>query len=64
MTTKIDWHDFARRTFWTAIAAALSAVPSGAVLDVTVWKAAATAGITTIITAVLVLARQQTGEIQ
>lgn len=62
--TKVDWHDFARRTFWTSVAAVLSAIPSGAFLDVVAWKAAATAGITTIVTAVLVVARQQTGEIQ
>lgn len=64
MTTKVDWHDFVRRTFWTSVAAVLSAVPSGAFLNVAAWKAAVTAGITTLITAVLVLARQQTGEIQ
>lgn len=59
MTTKIDWHDFARRTFWTAVAAVLSAIPSGALLDVVAWKAAVTAGLTTLATAVLVVARQQ-----
>lgn len=58
-TLKIDWTDWARRTFWTAIAAVLSAVPSGALLDVAAWKAAVTAGITTLATAVLVVARQQ-----
>lgn len=63
-TLKIDWTDWARRTFWTAVAAVLSAIPSGTLLDVTAWQAAATAGITTVMTAVLVLARQQTGEIQ
>jgi len=63
-TQKIDWTDWARRTFWTAVAAVLSAIPSGTLLDVTAWQAAATAGITTVMTAVLVLARQQTGEIQ
>lgn len=63
-TQKIDWADWGKRTFWTAVAAVLSAIPSGTLLDVTAWQAAATAGITTVMTAVLVLARQQTGEIQ
>ena len=63
-TQKIDWTDWSKRTFWTAVAAVLSAIPSGTLLDVTAWQAAATAGITTVMTAVLVLARQQTGEIQ
>ena len=58
-TQKIDWTDWARRTFWTAVAAVLSAIPSGTLLDVTAWQAAVTAGITTLATAVLVVARQQ-----
>jgi len=60
-TQKIDWGDWGKRTFWTAVAAVLSAVPSGALLDVAAWKAAVTAGITTLATAVLVVARQQAG---
>ena len=64
MTQRIDWADWGKRTFWTAVAAVLSAVPSGAFLNVAAWKAAVTAGITTIVTAVLVVARQQTGEIR
>lgn len=61
IATKIDWADWSKRTFWTAVAAVLSAVPSGTLLDVTAWKAAATAGITTVMTAVLVVARQAGG---
>lgn len=54
-----DWADWARRTFWTAVAAVLSAIPSGALLEVEAWQAAATAGLTTLATALLVIARQQ-----
>lgn len=59
--TRMDWPDWARRTAWTALAAVLSALPAATVLDVTAWKSAVTAGITTLCTAVLVVARQQAG---
>ena len=59
MTQRIDWADWGKRTFWTAVAAVLSAIPSGALLDVVAWKAAVTAGLTTLATAVLVVARQR-----
>jgi len=61
MTQRIDWADWSKRTLWTAAAAVLSAIPSGALLDVVAWKAAVTAGLTTLATAVLVVARQQAG---
>ena len=57
--TNFDYADWAKRTFWTFVASVVSAVPSAALLDVVAWKAAATAGLTTVATAVLVLARQQ-----
>lgn len=49
--------DILERTFWTAVAAALVAVPSVAVLDVEAWKAAAGAAATSVVTSVLAIAR-------
>lgn len=60
----MNWLDWVERTAWTAVAAVLSAIPSGAILDVAAWKAAATAGITTVFTALLVVARQKAAEVK
>ncbi len=62
METTFNWRDWAVRTLWTAVAATLAAIPTAAVLDTDVWQTALVqGGLTTLLTAVLVLARQRAG---
>ena len=49
--------DLIERVVWTAIAAALTALIGAPILDVEEWRAAALAGGTSAITAILVIAR-------
>ena len=50
---------WAVRTMWSAIAAVLGSMAGAAVFDVTAWKAAAIAGVQTVMSALLIYARAQ-----
>lgn len=57
-----SWSDWAYRTFWTAVASTVAMVPTAAILDTSVWKTALVGGgLSTVLTAVLVRARQEAG---
>lgn len=57
--------DFWTRTFWTAVAAALSSVTVPAILslDIDVYESMAIAGGTVIINALTIFARQRSGQV-
>ena len=50
---------WAVRTMWSGVSAVLGSMSGAAVFDVTAWKAAALAGVTTVMSALLVYARAQ-----
>lgn len=50
-----------KRTLWSALANALAAVVGPAIFDFALWKGAATAAVSTVLTALLAYARQQGG---
>lgn len=56
---KIRARDLAERTFWTAVAGGLAAVPAAAALDVATWKMALAAAAAAVVNAVLVIARHR-----
>ena len=55
---------WAVRTMWSAVAAVLGSMAGAAVFDVTAWKAAAMAGLTTLMSALLVYAREQADRVR
>lgn len=55
--SKVKWTDLVERVIWSFVAAALTNIAGAAVLGVDVWKAAALAGLTAAVSAVLVIAR-------
>lgn len=54
-----DYADFLYKTFWTAVAAAGSALAAPALFDVEAWQAAGIAALTVSINGVTVFARQR-----